>query len=326
MGRILRRYNKEEAAGQRNNEIWLLCDHLFGRDSRCSTVLRGNAASRFHARISWNGNEWMLRDLGSRNGTYINGRRQENGGIKRIKAGDRILFGDMREEYLVDDEDGPKPLIIRHEGQDGLIPIPITHLLPLPSAEKPLCTIFGNNDGFCMENENGELIPLEHGQDYNIGGIIYHVVLCRNPGEMPQTGGLDMVSPGICGVHLDIAISPDEESAEIVFYSGNETLTLQPRAHFYLLAYLARIRNSQTPMPAKDLSSAGGDEYGWVDCEVVCDDLMINREHLAQQVFRIRQDFKNHNPAIAERIIDRRLRGKMRIGFPAGCFDIRPMI
>ena len=64
MGRILKN----------EKEICLFRDHIFGRDLRCSSVLKGNAVSRFHARISWNGENWCLRDLGSRNGTYLNGR------------------------------------------------------------------------------------------------------------------------------------------------------------------------------------------------------------------------------------------------------------
>lgn len=317
MGKLVKQNNK--------GETWLFRDHTFGRDPRCSTVLKGNAVSRFHARISWNGNEWTLRDLGSRNGTYINGRRQANEATKRIKAGDRILFGDTHEEYLFLEDDEPQSLLITYDGQEKEIRIPLSHLLPLPSTEKPLCTIFcSKDDEFHMENENGEIVTIEHGQQITVDGDVFHVILAHQPNETPHTRSSDML-PKTDGIHLDIAVSPDEESAEIVLYTGTEKLILQPRVHFYLLAYLARIRNSQTPKDMEPLSKSNGDEYGWVDCEVVCNDLMINREHLAQQVFRVRQDFKNHNTMIAERIIDRRLRGKMRIGFQAGSFNVSLM-
>jgi hypothetical protein len=96
-------------------------------------------------------------------------------------------------------------------------------------------------------------------------------------------------------VFLEIAVAPDEESAGITVHLGEKRFVLPPRVHYYLLAFLAR-------------------EKSWVDCEFICRELRISRELLAQQVFRIRHDFKNINPVIADKIIDRSLRCKMRIG------------
>ena len=46
-----------------------------GRDETCEVVLPDDRISRQHARISFEGDGYVLRDLGSRNGTYLNGRR-----------------------------------------------------------------------------------------------------------------------------------------------------------------------------------------------------------------------------------------------------------
>lgn len=96
-------------------------------------------------------------------------------------------------------------------------------------------------------------------------------------------------------VILEIAVAPDEESAKITLYIGTNKYIFPPRVHFYLLAFLAR-------------------EKSWVDCELICKELMMSRELLTQQVFRIRQDIKEISPLIADKIIDRSLRSKMRIG------------
>jgi transcriptional regulator with GAF, ATPase, and Fis domain len=47
---------------------------IIGRASSNEIVIRSERASRQHARIAWSDNEWNIEDLGSRNGTFLNGR------------------------------------------------------------------------------------------------------------------------------------------------------------------------------------------------------------------------------------------------------------
>ena len=44
---------------------------LIGRSSICALMLTHTYVSREHAVMSWSGNIWKLRDLGSRNGTFV---------------------------------------------------------------------------------------------------------------------------------------------------------------------------------------------------------------------------------------------------------------
>ncbi|HEY7294199.1 MAG TPA: FHA domain-containing protein [Dehalococcoidia bacterium] len=46
-----------------------------GRDEMCEIVLLDDRVSRQHARITFEDGGYVLRDLGSRNGTFLNGRR-----------------------------------------------------------------------------------------------------------------------------------------------------------------------------------------------------------------------------------------------------------
>lgn len=61
-----------------------------GRDSR-QLPLTDNTASRKHCEIHPQGDEWLLKDLGSANGTYVNGQRVER--QTTLKIGDQIRVG-----------------------------------------------------------------------------------------------------------------------------------------------------------------------------------------------------------------------------------------
>ena len=48
---------------------------VLGRDQACTLVLDDEYASSRHARIFPSGDNWVLEDLGSTNGTFMDGRR-----------------------------------------------------------------------------------------------------------------------------------------------------------------------------------------------------------------------------------------------------------
>jgi pSer/pThr/pTyr-binding forkhead associated (FHA) protein len=314
MGRILKN----------EKEICLFRDHIFGRDLRCSSVLKGNAVSRFHARISWNGENWCLRDLGSRNGTYLNGRLLLSEGVSYLTPGDVILFGDFEEEFLFSEKSPPESCLVSVDHDGSEVKVSLTHLLPLPSIERPVATIFAGKLGdFYLETEFGEILPLQHAVPFSVENKTYTPFFENPPDESPQTDTSEMTgSDSAYNTFIEILVSPDEESAEVRFHKGNEVFSLNHKAHFYLLAYLGRKRIEETKAIQNTLSKNKDDDNGWVDCELICKELMMNRDHLGQQVFRIRQEFKPIDSLIAEKIIDRDLRGKMRIGLSASKIQI----
>jgi pSer/pThr/pTyr-binding forkhead associated (FHA) protein len=65
--------------------------HLIGRAPSCDCVLPDDCVSRRHAEIWRESERWYMRDLGSRNGTRLNGLRV----IERVEVrpGDRLDFG-----------------------------------------------------------------------------------------------------------------------------------------------------------------------------------------------------------------------------------------
>ena len=65
---------------------------LIGRAEDCDLVVDDTKVSRRHAEISMEAQRWFLADLGSRNGTFLNGERV-GGERKPLSTGDEIQLG-----------------------------------------------------------------------------------------------------------------------------------------------------------------------------------------------------------------------------------------
>ena len=57
-----------------------------GRDFGCDLVLEDSSVSRHHARLGWNGSGWTLVDVGSKNGTTVNGEPHLGGALDPRQA------------------------------------------------------------------------------------------------------------------------------------------------------------------------------------------------------------------------------------------------
>ncbi|MGW0760672.1 FHA domain-containing protein [Streptomyces sp. NPDC002814] len=64
-----------------------------GRDPANGLRLTHETVSRVHAELSRQGGMWVLRDLGSTNGTTVNGRRVIGAAV--VREGDQVGFGRM---------------------------------------------------------------------------------------------------------------------------------------------------------------------------------------------------------------------------------------
>lgn len=64
-----------------------------GRDPANGLRLSHESVSRVHAELSRQGGLWVLRDLGSTNGTSVNGRRVIGAAV--VRDGDQVAFGRM---------------------------------------------------------------------------------------------------------------------------------------------------------------------------------------------------------------------------------------
>jgi hypothetical protein len=63
-----------------------------GRHAQCDIQVEDTWMSRRHARIAWTGTEYIIEDLGSTNGTYVNGERIA--APRALKSGDLLQLGE----------------------------------------------------------------------------------------------------------------------------------------------------------------------------------------------------------------------------------------
>ena len=70
---------------------------LIGRDAGCFVQLTDKRISKRHAIIKKQGDEWIVEDLGSRNGVCVNREKIKHA---TLRDGDRISFGPIAFEFL----------------------------------------------------------------------------------------------------------------------------------------------------------------------------------------------------------------------------------
>ena len=76
----------------RRGEVFTVSDELtVGRGGGCGIVLDDTFVSQVHARVFRRDGDVYVEDLGSRNGTLLNGRPVGN--AQRVRRGDKVQFG-----------------------------------------------------------------------------------------------------------------------------------------------------------------------------------------------------------------------------------------
>jgi pSer/pThr/pTyr-binding forkhead associated (FHA) protein len=85
-----------------------------GRSGSNSVCIDSVRVSRHHAAIEWTGDRFMLTDMGSRNGTYVNNEKVR---AHALFNGDAIVIGDCQLRFLY---------------SHSLLPVDALRLEPLP--------------------------------------------------------------------------------------------------------------------------------------------------------------------------------------------------
>jgi hypothetical protein len=264
-----------------------------------------------HAALRWGSTRWELKDLGSRNGTFLNGARLEVGKAYVVAQGAELTFGSEAELWVLQDDLPPPAMAIPLDGGDPLTPE--NDVIGLPTSANPQASIFRDVDGLWkLETIDGDRIVLDPSKLFQVAGRPWRFA---SPDILGPTS-TSLSSSTQTPVSLHFTVSRDEEHVELRAQQGEIVVDLGSRSHNYLLLTLARARRDDEKNGFPDASC------GWIHQEDLLTLLHITSTQLNIDVFRIRQHFARAGLPGVVNVIERRPRSKqLRLGFAT--FDIR---
>jgi hypothetical protein len=280
-------------------------EHLIGRAQGCSLRIGRPYVSAQHAHLRWAQTHWELKDLGSRNGTFLDGERIQVGADVALKEGARLGFGKMERAWVLADDSAPKTMVVPLDGREPRIIE--GDILVLPSEEDPRLTIYMGDGGWNLEQPDESTTPICNAQLFELDGThwrfacpdtVWRTALASAPGPM------DLRS-----AHLVFSVSRDEEFVDLHAKFGGTEIALGARAFNYLLLTLARRRLADAKEGTSEAAS------GWIYQEDLGRDPTMAPPQLNIDVFRIRRHFAAAGIAGAAGIIERRPRTRqLRLG------------
>lgn len=287
----------------RRTELLVNGRMLFGRATSCEGRLTSAGSSKEHASIDWDGSAWILRDLGSRNGTRINNVPLA-GREWRLVERDRVAFGDPEEVWEWIDGTGPLPCAVR---SDGIRVWGSSGFLSLPDEVRPVASVYSRSSGWELD-DGATVRSVENGMTVEIEGRVFALDLPSAAFELGRTRTMRATQP-VRAAGAKFEVSSDEDHVGIHLNLGPTERKLAPRAFDYMLLTLARAR-------CKDQKAGVSPaESGWLYTDELADMLRTTPEKLNVDVHRARA-------AIAQlglfddpdNVIERR-QGQLRIGF-----------
>jgi len=285
--------------------------HVVGRapaPQSCLT-LDQRYVSAVHAEFRWTGSAWELRDLGSKNGTYLDGRRLAPSVPHRIRRDSQIAIGAAEEEWIMVDDSPPQAMVVPFDGGD---PIVLSgDLLPLPSSDDPRATIYRTSEGgWALESPDDGTVALGHLQTFEAAGRVWRLSCAEMSTEtLAAPGGPAESGFRVGDLQLYFAVSQDEETVHLQVTCGTRDFDLGTRQFYYLLVTLARLRLKEKKEGLPEPSC------GWQDQDDLARDPSMAPPQLNLAVFRIRDQFARIGVIDAAAIVERRPRQRqLRIG------------
>lgn len=272
---------------------------LVGRSPACAVRLEDPHVSHEHATILWTGEHWEVKDLGSRNGTFLNGTRLDVGRAHVLRAGARLAFGDP--EAVCELHDESPPSATAREVGTGYLRAARGGLLTLPNDTHPELTIYADPAGEWWVETAEDPERIEEGTVVHAGGRAWAVHLPIIDEGTP----LMRLSLKLEHLRVRFAVRRDEERVEITLENENVSIPMEAREHGYVLLTLARAR------AADDAKKPA--QRGWRDRRELERMLGLDANALNLAVHRARQQIAAAGVGDAVRIVEVK-RGRRRLG------------
>ena len=287
--------------------IWSLeSHHLIGRSHRCSLRLPESSVSGEHASLRWTGGGWVVKDLGSRYGTFVNGQPLQPGIPVTVHAGARITFGREKGVWEITDTAPPEVMVVPAEGGAALLQN--GGLIAIPSADRPSAVVFQGSDGSWVLEHAGRVEVVQDQATFVVESTLWR--LCNtSPLEQTWMAGDGREAMALGEVQLRFRVSRNEEHIDLSVGWRDRLVELGVRSHHYLLLTLARVRLENAKSGESTFTA------GWIDQEALLKQLHFSPERLNLDIFRARRQFGAAGFMPGAGIVERRPATKeIRIG------------
>lgn len=270
---------------------------IVGRDLACDVRVRSSLVSKEHASLHWMGDRWEVRDLGSRNGTWVGDRLLARGEGHGLAPGDTLTFGEAACRFTL--VDASEPRVTARRLGTSIVRVADGPLLVLPSEDHPLTTIF-EEGGVWVAESDAEKHPVADRETLVVAGEEWFLELPRIADVTWEAGA---AQPTLGTIRLRLGVSRDEEHVEVMIFHGGRVTTLAARTGHYLLVLLARAR----------LADVGASviERGWVSRDVLCREMRIDANRLNVEVWRLRKQLSELPVSGISGLVERRPQGAL---------------
>ncbi len=277
----------------------LSAETIVGRAPSATIRVHQSYVSSHHATLRWTERRcWELKDLQSKNGTYVNRERIAPGEKIKLKLGDEIGFGSLGEAFVLEDVAPPRAMLLAVERTAEPIFLDQA-LIGLPSLDQPDITVFQVASGQWQIDSGDQSGPLEDGDLIRVGP---HSWRCCLPTPTDDTDVIDRFPSlfALSDLDLQLNVSRDEEQIELALNASGRAMSLGVKACYYLLLTLGRCRLRRDLPPAAEVN-----EDGWISVGSLLDLLRVTEQRLNVDIFRIRQELRTAGVVDAAAIIER---------------------
>jgi hypothetical protein len=255
-----------------------------------------------------------VRDLGSKNGTFVGERRIAAGERQPLLPGDMLTLGASRPPapaFVL--AEGAAPVASARQTRTGVVRVASAGLIVLPDDENPRVSVVEQADGSWALEAQGVAALVSDRETIVVDGDVWMLDLPeRTTSTAEGSSGVLTLS----AIALRFAVTRDEERAFLTVVCPDREIELPTRNHHYLLMTLARARLAAASAPPQ--------ERGWLERKELCRMLATDELRLNVEVCRARKQFSALGIEGAANIVDRKMgTGRIRIGVER--VDVRRM-
>ncbi|HZF47679.1 MAG TPA: FHA domain-containing protein [Polyangiaceae bacterium] len=287
---------------------------LIGRSAACDLRVDDPRVSSEHVSLGWTGAVWEVRDLGSKNGTFVGERRLAVGERIPLLPGEVLALGAPRPPgpaFVL--ADGAAPVASARHAQTGVVRAASAGLIVLPDEENPRVSLVEESDGRWAVEAQGVARLASDREAIVVDGEAWILDLPQRTGSTVEGSG-DALT--LSTIALRFVVSRDEERVDITVVCPDRDIELPTRSYNYLLVTLARARLATAAAPPAD--------RGWLERDELCRMLATDELRLNVDVCRARKQFSALGIQGAASIVDRRMgTGRIRLGVER--VDVRRM-